>query len=64
MARPPDHSLGTRTLRGMFWAYGAYVGGRAVVLVSTAVLAHLLTPADFGLVALARRANVIAEVAT
>jgi lipopolysaccharide exporter len=53
MAAPPQQSLGSRTLRGMFWAYGAYVGGRSVVLVSTAILAHLLTPADFGLVALA-----------
>src|SRR6185437_8351251 len=53
MATLPDQSLGTRTLRGMFWAYGAYVGGRGVVLVSTAILARLLTPADFGLVALA-----------
>jgi len=53
MATLPDQSLGSRTLRGMFWAYGAYVGGRGVVLVSTAILARLLTPADFGLVALA-----------
>jgi lipopolysaccharide exporter len=47
------HGIGTRTLRGMAWAYGAYVGGRALVLVSTAILARLLTPRDFGLVALA-----------
>ena len=53
MASSPDQSLGTRTIRGMFWAYGAYVGGRSVVLVSTAILARLLTPADFGVVALA-----------
>jgi len=37
----------------MFWAYGSYVGGRALVLVSTALLARLLSPRDFGLVALA-----------
>src|ERR1700730_6898675 len=53
MSIRPDQSLGTRTMRGMFWAYGAYVGGRSVVLVSTAILARLLTPADFGVVALA-----------
>jgi PST family polysaccharide transporter len=47
------HGLGTRTLRGMAWAYGAYVGGRALVLVATAILAHLLTPRDFGVVAIA-----------
>ena len=37
----------------MAWAYGAYIGGRMLVLVSTAILARLLTPADFGVVALA-----------
>ncbi|MDO8184241.1 lipopolysaccharide biosynthesis protein [Conexibacter sp. JD483] len=47
------HSLATRTLRGMAWAYGAYVGGRMLVLVQTAILARLLTPSDFGVVALA-----------
>lgn len=45
--------IGKRTLRGMFWAYGSYVGGRILVLISTAILARLLTPEDFGLVALA-----------
>jgi lipopolysaccharide exporter len=37
----------------MGWAYGSYVGGRILVLISTAVLARLLTPEDFGIVALA-----------
>ncbi len=49
----PKHGIGTRTLRGMAWAYGAYGGGRVLVLVSTAILARLLTPRDFGVVALA-----------
>jgi O-antigen/teichoic acid export membrane protein len=53
MATSSDQSLGTRTIHSMLWAYGAYIGGRSVVLVSTAILAHLLTPADFGVVALA-----------
>ncbi|HMJ96712.1 MAG TPA: lipopolysaccharide biosynthesis protein [Thermoleophilaceae bacterium] len=52
MATDPSQSLGTRTLRGMFWAYGSYVGGRVLVLVATAILARILAPADFGLVAL------------
>ena len=46
-------SLGARTLRGTAWAYGSYIGGQVLVLVSTAILARLLSPADFGLVALA-----------
>ena len=47
------HGVGVRTLRGMFWAYGSYVGGRILVLVSVAILAHLLTPSEFGLVGFA-----------
>src|SRR5215208_5140753 len=35
------------------WAYGSVAGGQVLVLVSTAILARILTPADFGLVALA-----------
>jgi lipopolysaccharide exporter len=46
-------SLGTRTLRGTAWAYGSYVGGQAMVLVSTAILARILSPSEFGVVALA-----------
>jgi PST family polysaccharide transporter len=37
----------------MFWAYGSFVAGRTLTLVATAILAHLLTPREFGLVALA-----------
>jgi PST family polysaccharide transporter len=46
-------SLSARTLRGTTWAYGSYIGGQALVLVATAVLARILSPAEFGLVALA-----------
>jgi O-antigen/teichoic acid export membrane protein len=53
MAESDARKLGTRTLRGMFWAYGSYVGGRVLTLVATAILARLLTPSEFGLVALA-----------
>jgi lipopolysaccharide exporter len=56
-----SEALGTRTLRGMAWAYGAYVGGRLLVLVSTAILARLLTPRDFGVVALALVFTVFLE---
>jgi O-antigen/teichoic acid export membrane protein len=48
-----EERIGSRTLRGMFWAYSSYIGGRLLVLVSTAILARLLTPKDFGVVALA-----------
>lgn len=45
--------LAARTVRGMAWAYGSYIGGRVLVLVSTVILARVLVPADFGVVALA-----------
>jgi lipopolysaccharide exporter len=48
-----QHGVGTRTLRGMVWAYGSYFSGRALTLVATAIVARLVSPSDFGLVALA-----------
>ena len=45
--------IGGRTLRGMAWAYGSFVGLRLSTLVTTAILARLLTPQDFGVVAVA-----------
>jgi polysaccharide transporter, PST family len=45
--------LGARTLRGMLWAYGSFVGVRLTTLIATAILARLLVPSDFGLVAVA-----------
>jgi PST family polysaccharide transporter len=37
----------------VFWAYGSFVGGRLLTLAAIAILARLLTPAEFGIVALA-----------
>jgi O-antigen/teichoic acid export membrane protein len=54
-------SLGTRTIRSMLWAYGSYVGGRVVVLASVAILARVLAPRDFGLVALALTFTALLE---
>lgn len=48
-----EPSIGNRTMHGMAWAYGSFVGGRAITLGATAILARLLDPRDFGLVALA-----------
>ena len=53
MSAGAEQSLGTRTLRGMFWSYGSYVGTRGATLLATAILTRLLDPKDFGLVALA-----------
>jgi O-antigen/teichoic acid export membrane protein len=46
-------SLTTRTIKGAFWAYAAYIGQRLFTLVTTAILARILVPADFGLVSFA-----------
>ena len=45
----------------MVVAYGSYVGGRLLVLVSTAILAHLLRPSEFGVVALALLASTLLD---
>jgi hypothetical protein len=54
--------VGVRTLRGIFWAYGSYLVGRFLVLLSVAILAHLLSPSQFGLVGFAlRRSTAMAS---
>ena len=53
--------IASRTLRGMFWAYGSYFVGRALVLVSIAILARLLTPSQFGLVAFALTVTAVLD---
>lgn len=54
--------MSTRTLMGMAWVYGSYVASRLVVLLVTAILARLLSPGDFGLVALALSFMVFLDV--
>src|SRR5919199_2286691 len=46
-------TIAARTLSGVLWGYGSYLGVRALALVSTAVLARILEPDAFGVVALA-----------
>ena len=50
-----------KAIRGLPWTVMTYAGSKAIALASTVVLARLLTPADFGTVALAFLAiNLIA----
>jgi len=56
-----DASLGARTVRSALWAYGSYGLGRVLVLITTALLARLLTPDEFGLVALAILATTLLD---
>jgi O-antigen/teichoic acid export membrane protein len=46
-------SLATRSARGVGWAFAATFAGRVVVFAALAVLARILAPEDFGLVAFA-----------
>lgn len=58
--RPTTKDLGGKVARGAAWM-GMLIAGRALLtLGSTAVLARLLTPADYGLVAMA---SVVTEIA-
>jgi PST family polysaccharide transporter len=49
----PDGDIARKAVRAVAWNYLAWFLGKAVVLISTAVLARLLTPDDFGLVGFA-----------
>jgi O-antigen/teichoic acid export membrane protein len=42
-----------RALKGIFWSYATYVWQRLLTLATTAILARILVPEDFGLVAFA-----------
>lgn len=59
-----EHSIGTRTLRGVLWGYGSFTGGRALSLIATAILARVLVPEDFGLVAIALTFMTLLDGAT
>lgn len=46
-------SLGRKTVRGVFWNYLSFAAGKLLTFVSTVVLARLLAPEHFGVVAIA-----------
>jgi PST family polysaccharide transporter len=48
-----EKSIGTRAAHALIWNYGSTIGGRILSLVAVAILARILSPRDFGLVALA-----------
>lgn len=56
--------LGQRAFTGFLWAAGSYAGGRLLVFGATLVLARLLVPEDFGLVAFALAAMHYLEYLT
>lgn len=50
---PETQGLGQRSARGAMWAIGGQVLSEPIRVLGTAVLARLLTPADFGLIGMA-----------
>ena len=51
LAGAPDADLKQQTITGLLWSAGAGVGQQVLTFAVTAVLARLLVPTDFGLVA-------------
>ena len=49
----PSQDIARKITRGVGWNYLSYGLGKTVSLITVSVLAHLLTPANFGVVALA-----------
>jgi O-antigen/teichoic acid export membrane protein len=54
--------LATKTLLGAGWTVSSRLAGRLIDFVTVLVLARTLTPADFGLTALAMTLTVIADM--
>ncbi len=51
---PTDNKiLAKKSVMGVFWNYASFGLGKVLVFITTAILARLLTPDDFGLVAFA-----------
>lgn len=53
MSSPPSGELAGKAIRGVLWNYGSFALSKGVVLIATAVLARLLVPKEFGIVAVA-----------
>lgn len=49
--------MNDQTIRGLPWTLLSYTGSRVVSVITTLVLARLVVPADFGLLALATLAT-------
>jgi PST family polysaccharide transporter len=54
VSAPAEQSgVARKTVQGIFWNYTSFGLGKGLVFLTTAILARLLTPEDFGLVAVA-----------
>jgi len=61
---PAERSVKEQIARGIAWMTAARIGVRALGLLSMMVLARLLTPGDFGLIALAMSVVALLETLT
>jgi lipopolysaccharide exporter len=48
--RDPASNLTQKTVKGVFWAYMSFIGGKGLTFLSTIILARLLLPEEFGLI--------------
>src|SRR5512144_2990880 len=48
--RKSTSSLTQKTVKGFFWAYASFLGGKGLNFLTTIILARLLLPAEFGLI--------------
>jgi lipopolysaccharide exporter len=46
----PVSDLTQKTVKGVFWAYMSFIGGKGLTFLTTIVLARLLLPEEFGLI--------------
>jgi O-antigen/teichoic acid export membrane protein len=60
---PESTPVGQKAVHGVFWTYLAYYSGKFLVLVSTIILARLLSKDDFGVAGYALTAISFLEVA-
>ena len=59
----PGGQLSRRTTHGVLWSYGAFASSKLLTLLATAILARLLTPAEFGIVGFATVAITYLSIA-
>ena len=62
MSETEPRNLGKSTIQGAAWHYLTFFSGKLMVLVSTAILARLLSPDDFGVVGYALTAISFLDV--
>ena len=58
----PAHGIGRKMAKGAAWMVGFKLVERSIGMISTIILARILVPEDFGLIAMATAVIAILEV--